>query len=184
MKTFAVFAVFFLAFVTPAAALADLTPRVGVGVGGMQVIASQRLAVTPNLALDWTPGIESILTVGLREELGILLPLGGVDTTPSIHSRAALLLGIGPRRFAVSLGPTFAAYSMSVCSPTLCARTSGIAPGVEAHLAVYTEEWAGGVMGVQASGYLGWYDGSSAVLSRTPIAMFTAGPVFRFGPGR
>jgi hypothetical protein len=123
-------------------------------------------------------------TIGVRNELGILPPaLGGRDTNVSVHNRTALLFGVATARVTGSLGPTLTIYSMSACSPVLCAWTAGAAVGAEAQISVWTTEWLGGTMGIQASAYVGYYNGS-AVLHNTVIGQFSAGPVFRIGAGR
>lgn len=165
----------------PATAQAEVIARFGIGVGGMQVLANPRLAVTPHVSVDWA---SDWLTIGVRDELGLLpSALGGRDTNMSIHNRTALLLGFATPRVTSSLGPTLTIYSMSACSPVLCAWTAGVAVGAEAQISVWTTEWFNGIVGIQASGYVGYYNGS-AVLHNTVIGQFSAGPVFRIGAWR
>jgi hypothetical protein len=164
---------------------ADITVRGGVGLGAMQVIASQRLAITPHVTLDWSPAEDAALTIGVRNELALLPPmLGGRDKGVSVHDRTGILFGLGVRRFTGSLGPTLVVYSMSACSPVLCAWTSGIAVGGEGQVTLWTTETLGGVLGIQIDASIGWYDGSSAVVRRSVLGTLTAGPVFRIGHGR
>lgn len=169
----------------PASARADVTVRAAFGVGGVQILNTQRLAIAPSIALDWRSSSDSVITLGVREEFAFLPPaLGRGDTNVSMHSRTAGMVGLAWPRFTLSVGPTLAIYSMSACSPALCAWTSGAAIGGEAQATVYTTEWLGGLVGIQASGYVGWYDAPSAVLTHTVVGMATVGTVFRFGTRR
>lgn len=166
-------------------ARADVTVRAAIGVGGVQILNTQRLAIAPSLALDWRSGPDSVITLGAREEFAFLPPaLGRGDTHVSMHSRTAAMVGLAWPRFTLSVGPTLAIYSMSACSPDLCVWTSGAALGGEAQATVYTTEWLGGILGIQASGYVGWYDADSRVLTHTVVGMATMGTVFRFGTHR
>lgn len=175
-----------LALLTLAApARADVTVRAAFGVGGVRVLNRQRLALSPSLALDWRSSADSPITLGVREEFAFMPSAMGVgDKSVSLHSRTAGMIGLAWPRFSISLGPTLAIYSMSVCSPTLCAWTSGAAPGVDAQATLYTTEWLGGIVGIQASGYVGWYDNNSVVLTRAVIGIATIGTVIRFGNRR
>lgn len=172
-------AALFLAVPAPAHA-GPPTVRVGLNVGGIAVLANQRLAIAPHVAVDWL--VLDGVTLGLREEVSVLPPaLGGLDTSPSVLARTTGLIGLSWSRASVSVGPTFTIYSMSACTSAHCAWTSGVAPGVDLQVSVYTTEWLGGVVGVQASGNVGYYDGQSSVLRDAWVGMATIGPVFRFG---
>jgi hypothetical protein len=148
-------------------------------VSGAQILATQRLAPTARATIDLV-GVHG-LTVGLRDELTFMPPLGGGDRRLSLHNRTTLTAGWAWESFTASVGAGLSQYAMSACSTTLCAFVSGFAPTVDLSLAYYHSGLLNGALGVQVSGSGGWYFGDSRVLDGKPIVMVTIGPVIRVG---
>lgn len=156
-------------FVAPAPAKAvELSG--GVTVGGIQVGAGPRLAVSPFVGLLWRQERDFLLEV---HNMFSVVPGARVGA----YDRTAVALVYAWRTGKVSFGPSFSIYSMPVCGMTICNRVVGVAPGAHAQTDWYFSE----PLGASVSANLDWAGGNSRVLHGHLVAMVTAGPVWRFG---
>lgn len=159
---------------------ADVTASVGVNAGVMQILSTRRVAPTARATVDLV-GVHGF-TLGLRDELSVMPPLGEGDRKLSFYNRTTLTTGWAWESFTASVGAGLSQYTMSACSVARCAYVSGLAPTIDLSLAYYDHRLLAGALGVQASATAGWFWGGSSVL-RDGVSgvMFTLGPVFRFG---
>lgn len=153
---------------------ASPTVTTGIGVSAFQAGVLPSLAITPHVGVSMA---RDGWTLGLRDSL-MLLPttVGGVGVNNSL----ALSAGYAWPSLTTTLGATFSQYVMTACSPVLCGRVVGLAPGVDATVDWFSHLLAG-ALGVRAAASVGWYGGASAVLSGGLAVVVTAGPIVRLG---
>lgn len=161
-----------------AAAEATASPTVtaGAGVSGIQVGTVPALAVTPHLGIGFA---WDGWTVAVRDALS-LVP-GGPHGL-GVNNVVAVAGGYRWPSLTATVGLSLAQYALPACSPVLCARVMGIAPGVDGAIDWFSPMLAG-ALGVRAAVSVGWYGGQSAVLPGGPVVTVTAGPVLRFELG-
>ncbi|WP_437675379.1 hypothetical protein [Sorangium sp. So ce131] len=144
----------------------------GVSVGGIQIGADPKLAVSPFAGLLWRREREFLLEV---HHMFSIVPGERVGA----YDRTAVTLVYAWKTGKVSLGPSLSAYWMPVCGITICRRVVGVAPGGHTQTDWYLTE----ALGVSVSANLDWVGGSSRVLQDNLVAMVTAGPVWKFSGG-
>ena len=149
------------------------TVTAGVGVSGLQVGAVPALAVTPHAGVAFA---RDGWTVALRDSLSLVPGSHGVG----VNNVVTLAGGYRWPSLTATLGVTLAQYALPACSPVLCARVMGLAPGVDGAVDWFSPMLAG-ALGVRAAVSAGWYGGQSAVLPGGPVVTLTAGPIVRFG---
>ncbi|WP_437523335.1 hypothetical protein WME79_33895 [Sorangium sp. So ce726] len=94
----------------------------GVSVGGIQIGTEPRLAVSPFAGWLWRSEGDFRLEV---HNMFSIVPGAGIG----VYDRTAVTLGYATKTTTVSLGPSLAIYSMSVCGAVICDRVVGVAPG-------------------------------------------------------
>ncbi len=163
-----------LALLVAAEARASPTVTTGIGVSAFQAGVLPSLAITPHAGVSV---VRDGWTLGLRDSL-MLMPttVGGVGVNNSL----ALSAGYAWPSITATLGATFSQYAMTACSPVLCGRVVGLAPGVDATVDWFSHLLAG-ALGVRAAASVGWYGGASVVLPGGLAVMVTAGPIVRIG---
>ncbi|WP_437923971.1 hypothetical protein WMF37_33690 [Sorangium sp. So ce291] len=144
----------------------------GVGVGGIQIGADPKLAVSPFAGLLWRREKDFLLEV---HNMFSILPGQRVGA----HHRTAVALVYAWKTGKVSLGPSISVYWLPVCGITICSRVVGVAPGVHAQADWYFSE----AFGASVSANLDWTGGRSRVLQDSLVAMVTAGPVWKYEGG-
>ncbi|WP_437655155.1 hypothetical protein [Sorangium sp. So ce1182] len=141
----------------------------GVSVGGIQIGAEPRIAVSPFAGWLWRS--EGDFRLEVHNMLSIV-PWAGVG----VYDRTAITLGYTTETTTVSLGPSLAIYSMPVCGAVICNRVVGVAPGGRAQYDWYFAD----ALGVSTSIHVDWAGGSSRVLPGSLVVMLTTGPIWRF----
>jgi hypothetical protein len=81
----------------------------------------------------------------------------------------------------LSAGVAFAAYSLPLCGPELCAQVRGVAPGVDLRLDVFGP-YLSGAFGVSLDCAVTVIAGAASRVWRGVSGHCLAGPVFRFSP--
>ncbi|XXT17023.1 hypothetical protein WME94_43025 [Sorangium sp. So ce429] len=142
----------------------------GVSVGGIQIGADARLAVSPFAGLLWRRHSDFLLEV---HNMFSILPGERVGA----HDRTAVTLVYAWKKGKFGLGPSLSIYLMPVCGIVICSQVAGIAPGGHAQVDWYFSE----PLGASVSANLDWVGGSSRVLRGNLMAMVSVGPVWRFG---
>jgi hypothetical protein len=142
----------------------------GVSVGGIQIGAEPKLAISPFAGLLWRR--ENDFRFEMHNMLSIV-----PGARVGVYDRTAVTLGYASRAVNVNLGPSLSLYSMASCRGLICHRVMGLAPGGHAQ----TDWYFAGRLGASLSANLDWAGGGSRVLPGNLVIMVTAGPVWRFG---
>jgi len=145
----------------------------GVSLGGFQVGAVPRLALSPHVAVSWL--MKSDFLVSLHDQCSFLPPTDAVGI--GFYNQASISIGFSSRTAIFSAGPELAIYSMTTCGQTLCGRVVGVALGGHAQADVYV---AGRPLGISVSANADWVGGSSLVIPGGVAVMVLAGPVLRW----
>ena len=145
----------------------------GVSLGGFQVGAVPRLALSPHVAVSWL--MKSDFLVSLHDQCSFLPPTDAVGI--GFYNQASISIGFSSRTAIFSAGPELAIYSMTTCGQTLCGRVVGVALGGHVQADVYV---AGRPLGISVSANADWVGGSSLVIPGGVAVMVLAGPVLRW----
>lgn len=173
MKSLPILAAF-VALLVAAEARASPMVTTGIGVSAVQVGVLPALAVTPHAGIAL---VRDGWTLSLRDSL-MLMPtsVGGVG----VNNALVLSAGYAWPALTATVGASFSQYVMTACSPVLCGRVVGLAPGLDAAVDWFSTLLSG-ALGVRAAASVGWYGGASVVLPGGLAVMVTAGPIVRIG---
>lgn len=146
---------------------------IGVSLGGMVAGSVPRFAISPHLGFAWRLGDH--FRLGIHDFFSILPALDphGIG----IYNHLSGIIGLSWRAGDICFGPSFGLFSVPMCGGALCARLTGMAPGVTAEGSYYFA----GPFGVSARLNIDWITGFGNVLPPGVLAVVVAGPVFHWG---
>lgn len=146
--------------------------RGGLSLGGILVGTVPRFSVSPHGGIAWSS--ESGLLLELHNVCNLVPATGRLGF--GVYDQASVAVGVASTKIDISLGPSFAFYSLPACGATLCGRVTGLAPGVQ----VATNLYVAPKLGISLNASLDWVGGNSLVLPGGWAARVVVGPVIRW----